>query len=257
MSCAGRRPVIHRSVRGPRLRPVRALRCRRRVRHVPLPDAARERAGLFLLARSRDRRADAPIRMVRDEVADCPDRVHVGQVPDLVRAAAILRSDARALAQGASVFRRARHGWRSSTRSSTSSITSIRKRPASAASCVPTARDSMRSHGPQFYEQVAEMVKRYLATRPDPALFDFLQARFRRAERAATAASSPRRSGISRRFRSATWSALEMPPADCSVRVEPLKPLTQPVDLHRSRPAHPAVHRIAHESLAAQRRDAA
>ena len=34
--------------------------------------------------------------------------------------------------------------------------------------------DSMRSHSPQFYEHVAEMVKAYLASDPDPAMYDFL-----------------------------------------------------------------------------------
>ena len=32
----------------------------------------------------------------------------------------------------------------------------------------------MRSHGPQFYEHVAEMVKAYLGIGPDPAMYDFL-----------------------------------------------------------------------------------
>ena len=34
------------------------------------------------------------------------------------------------------------------------------------------------SHGPQFFEQVAQMVTDYLDTRPDPALFDFLMDDF-------------------------------------------------------------------------------
>ena len=45
--------------------------------------------------------------------------------------------------------------------------------------------DSMRSHGPEFYEQVAEMVKAYLASNPDPAMYDVSQGRLRRADRAA------------------------------------------------------------------------
>ena len=32
-----------------------------------------------------------------------------------------------------------------------------------------------RSHGPGFYTQVAEMVRGYLATNPDPAVYEFLQ----------------------------------------------------------------------------------
>ena len=38
-----------------------------RVRDLPLPDAAGDRAGLLLLARPRDRRADAPVRVVRHQ----------------------------------------------------------------------------------------------------------------------------------------------------------------------------------------------
>ena len=96
--------------------------------------------------------------------------------------------------------------------------------------------DSMRSHGPQFYEHVAEMVKAYLASNPDPAIYDFLEDDFAGARPRGTAAWCRRRSGTFRRFRSATWSGWRCR-ADCSVRVEPLKPLTQPVlytedDLH-------------------------
>ena len=95
--------------------------------------------------------------------------------------------------------------------------------------------DSMRSHGPQFYEHVAEMVKAYLASEPDPAIYEFLKEDF--------AALNARYGGVvSTTFRNFPsfpqryMERLEMP-ADCSVRVEPLKPLTQPVlytehDLH-------------------------
>ena len=38
--------------------------------------------------------------------------------------------------------------------------------------------DSQRSHGPLFYEQVAEMVRAYLASSPDPELYAFLQHDF-------------------------------------------------------------------------------
>ena len=96
--------------------------------------------------------------------------------------------------------------------------------------------DSMRSHGPLFYEQVAEMVKAYLATNPDPALLEFLQHDFAELNRlhggvlATTFRNFPS-------FPQRYMERLEMPAADCSVRVEPLKPLTQPVvytekDLH-------------------------
>lgn len=37
---------------------------------------------------------------------------------------------------------------------------------------------SRHSHGPGFYEEVAAMVKQYLATNPDPAMYDFLREDF-------------------------------------------------------------------------------
>lgn len=95
--------------------------------------------------------------------------------------------------------------------------------------------DSMRSHGSLFYEHVADMVKAYLASNPDPSVYAFLQDDF--------AALEAKHGGIvSTTFRNFPsfpqryMERLEMP-ADCSVRVEPLKPLTQPVlytddDLH-------------------------
>jgi hypothetical protein len=96
--------------------------------------------------------------------------------------------------------------------------------------------DSMRSHGPLFYEQVAAMVKEYLATKPDPALLEFLQHDFNGLNRlhggvlATTFRNFPS-------FPQRYMERLEMPASDCTVRVEPLKPLTQPVvytenDLH-------------------------
>ena len=106
------------------------------------------------------------------------------QVSDLVRAAAVLRSVARALAQSralsgrADVGREARHDR---ARALSHRSRAVRPPPVSSA---PTARDSARSHGPQFYEDVAAMVKAYLASRPDPGAVEFLRARLRRAERA-------------------------------------------------------------------------
>lgn len=96
--------------------------------------------------------------------------------------------------------------------------------------------DSMRSHGPQFYEHVAEMVHSYLASNPDPSVYDFLADDF--------AALNARYGGVvSTTFRNFPsfpqryMERLEMPSAQGSVRIEPLKPLTQPVlytaeDLH-------------------------
>ena len=88
--------------------------------------------------------------------------------------------------------------------------------------------DSPRSHVPAFYEEVAEMVTAYLATRPDPALFEFLQLDF--------PALTARYEGVVattfRNFPSFPqryMQAVEMPPIDPSIRVEPMKAPTQPI----------------------------
>ena len=88
--------------------------------------------------------------------------------------------------------------------------------------------DSMRSHGPLFYEQVAEMVKAYLATDPDPALYEFLQDDFAglNAQYGGVIGTTFRNFPS---FPQRYMERLDMPAADCSVRIEPLKPLTQPV----------------------------
>jgi hypothetical protein len=95
--------------------------------------------------------------------------------------------------------------------------------------------DSQRSHGPLFYEQVAEMVRAYLASSPDPELYAFLQHDF-------TALNHKFGGVVATTFRNFPsfpqryMEALRMP-VDSNVRVEPLKPITQPVlytedDLH-------------------------
>jgi hypothetical protein len=88
--------------------------------------------------------------------------------------------------------------------------------------------DSMRSHGPQFYEHVAEMVGQYLSSGPDPSVYDFLQHDFASLnEQYGGVVATTFRNFPS--FPQRYMERLEMPPADCSVRVEPLKPLTQPI----------------------------
>ena len=184
------------------------------------------------------RRADAPLRVVRHQVPD----VRVGgtrdQVPDLVRAAALLRPDARRARARRDLYprrarldREARHG-----RPRALSHRSRRDRHPRAFA-TPTARDSPRSHGPQFYEDVAEMVQAYLASDPDPALLRVPAARFRRADRALR-----RRGGDDVPELPVVSAALHGSRSTCRrrtrcVKVEPLKPLTQPVlytedDLH-------------------------
>lgn len=96
--------------------------------------------------------------------------------------------------------------------------------------------DSPRSHGPLFYEEVAAMVTAYLASRPDPALYSFLEDDF--------AALNVRHGGVVattfRNFPSFPqryMEAVDIPSGDPLVKVEPLKAPTQPLrytedDLH-------------------------
>lgn len=98
----------------------------------------------------------------------------------------------------------------------------------------PDGSDSLRCHGPEFYEEVAEMVRTYLATNPDPALFDFLchdfgtlQARYDGVV-ATTFRNFPS-------FPQRYMEAVEIPTADSAmrpvepgVRIEPMKPPSQP-----------------------------
>jgi hypothetical protein len=109
--------------------------------------------------------------------------------------------------------------------------------------------DSPRSHGPLFYEDVAEMVKDYLASNPDARLFDFLQDDF--------AGLTARHGGVVgttfRNFPSFPqryMEAVDMPSADPSVKIERLKPLSQPVrysedDLHIRQFTHVSTRRLA------------
>jgi hypothetical protein len=88
--------------------------------------------------------------------------------------------------------------------------------------------DSPRSHGPEFYEEVAEMVKAYLASHPDPGLYEFLQHDF--------AALTARHEGIVattfRNFPSFPqryMQAVDMPPVEPVVPIEPMKAPSQPL----------------------------
>jgi hypothetical protein len=95
---------------------------------------------------------------------------------------------------------------------------------------------SYRSHGPMFYEDVAEMVHAYLATRPDPSLHDFLKYDF--------AGLTERYGGIVGTtfsnfpsFPQRYMEVIDLPTSEPCVRVEPLKAPAQPAlytedDLH-------------------------
>jgi len=87
--------------------------------------------------------------------------------------------------------------------------------------------DSPHSHGPEFYEQVAEMVGEYLAACPDPSLYEFLKYDFNQL----TAAHSGVVATTFKNFPSFPqryMQAVEMP-VEPLVKVEPLKPPSQPV----------------------------
>ena len=96
--------------------------------------------------------------------------------------------------------------------------------------------NSPRSHGPLFYEEVAEMVRSYLRTRPDPALYGFLEPGFDglTAQHGGLVAATFRNFPS---FPQRYMERLDAPPVDPAIKIEPLKPLTQPVlytedDLH-------------------------
>ncbi|OFW07302.1 MAG: hypothetical protein A3H96_17430 [Acidobacteria bacterium RIFCSPLOWO2_02_FULL_67_36] len=96
--------------------------------------------------------------------------------------------------------------------------------------------NSPRSHGPMFYEDVAEMVTRYLASNPSPALYDFLKHDFDTLNAKEGGVVSTTFSNFPS-FPQRYMQAVDMPMPDAAVKVERLKPLTQPVrytedDLH-------------------------
>ena len=95
---------------------------------------------------------------------------------------------------------------------------------------------SSRWHEPTFYEDVADMVQQYLASRPDPSLYDFLRCDFTTlAQRHGGVVATTFRNFPS--FPQRYMQAVDIPAGDQLVRVERLKPWTQPVlytqdDLH-------------------------
>ena len=88
--------------------------------------------------------------------------------------------------------------------------------------------DSPRSHGPEFYEEVSEMVKGYLDTGPDPALFDFLAhdlGSLNRTFGGLAATTFRNYPSFPQRY----MEAMQAPPAEPAIRIEPMKPPTQPM----------------------------
>ena len=143
---------------------------------------------------------------------------------DLVRAAALLRPDARAIAQGGSLSADA-PGWLAKLDTIVHELYHIDpdesgiRRVARA-----DGTDSPRSHGPHFYEDVAEMVHGYLAPAPIPRS-TISSSTISPSSPRATAASSRRRSGIFPSFPQRYMEAVDMAAAEPIVKVEPLKPL--------------------------------
>jgi hypothetical protein len=96
--------------------------------------------------------------------------------------------------------------------------------------------DSPRSHGPNFYREVAGMVSAYLASNPEPALYRFLEYDFRGLNaHFGGVVSTTFRNFPS--FPQRYMEVLELPLTDPLLKVERLKPFTQPVlytedDLH-------------------------
>jgi hypothetical protein len=95
---------------------------------------------------------------------------------------------------------------------------------------------SIHSHGPLFYEEVAEMVRGYLASGADPAMYDFLQHDFGGlVDQFGGVVATTFRNFPS--YPQRYMEALDTPPTDPVVKIEPLKPQSQPLiytadDLH-------------------------
>jgi len=87
---------------------------------------------------------------------------------------------------------------------------------------------SYRTHGSLFYEDVAEMVHSYLATKPDPALYEFLQYDFAGLTEcfggvvATTFSNFPS-------FPQRYMQPVDLPESEPCVKIEPLKTPSQPV----------------------------
>ena len=104
----------------------------------------------------------------------------------LVRAAALLRSDARAIPQGGALSgRHARLGREARHDRARALSHRSRRDRASAASRMPTARDSPRSHGPQVLRRGRRDGAAAIWRRsPIPALYEFLSDDFAALTRA-------------------------------------------------------------------------
>ncbi len=110
-----------------------------------------------------------------------------------------------------------------------------------------------RTHAPQFYEDVAEMTRAYLASNPDPALLEFLRWDFSELQQrfgGVTATTFRNFPSFPQRYM-APCETLAIEPA-AGVKVEPLKRLSQPTlytesDLHVRQFTDAKARRMARE----------
>jgi len=86
-----------------------------------------------------------------------------------------------------------------------------------------------RTHAPEFYDDVADMTRAYLASKPDPALLDFLRWDFGQLESrhgGVTATTFRNFPSFPQRYMA---PCTELPiEAPAGIKVEPVKPFTQP-----------------------------
>ena len=117
---------------------------------------------------------------------------------------------------------------------------------------------NMRTHGPEFYEDVAAMTRQYLASNPDPRLYDFLRWDFAtlHARYGGVSATTFRNfpSFPQRYMEPCTALPVESPEG---VKVEPLKRALQPAlytesDLHVRQFTDAAARRLVREPFSLQ-----
>jgi hypothetical protein len=94
-----------------------------------------------------------------------------------------------------------------------------------------------RTHAPEFYDEVAKMTRDYLASRPDPALYEFLRLNFSTLHSrfgGVTATTFRNFPSFPQRYMEACST---LPVEQPGVKVEPLKRLSQPT-LYTERDLH-------------------
>jgi hypothetical protein len=88
-----------------------------------------------------------------------------------------------------------------------------------------------RTHAPEFYDHVAAMTRDYLASKPDPALYDFLRWNFSALHTrfgGVTATTFRNFPSFPQRYMEPCTTCTALPMDQPGVKVEPLKRLSQP-----------------------------